>query len=42
MHTCDRYTSYVRRKHKVEFVRQYDMQYCSESTRSIWDKQYDK
>ena len=33
MHTCNRYTFYVIRKHKVEFVRQYDMQYCSESTR---------
>ena len=42
MHTCYRYTSYVIRKLKVEFVRQYDMQCCSESTRNIWDKQYDK
>ena len=42
MHTCYRYTSDVIRKHKIEFVRQYDMQYCSESTRNIWDKQYDK
>ena len=38
MHTCNRYTSDVKRKHKVEFVRQYDMQCYSESTRNIWDK----
>ena len=30
MHTCHRYSSYVIRKHKIEFVRQYDMQCCSE------------
>ena len=42
MHTCNRYTSYVIRKHKVESVRQCDMQYCSESTRNIWDEKYDK
>ena len=30
MHTCHRYTSYVIRKHKIEFVRQYDMQCYSE------------
>ena len=39
--TDNRYTFYVRRKHKVEFVRQYDMQCHSESTRNIWDKKYD-
>ena len=30
MHTFHRYTSYVIRKHKIEFVRQYGMQCRSE------------
>ena len=30
MQTCHGYTSYVIRKHKIEFVRKYDMQCCSE------------
>ena len=42
MLTCNRYTFYVLRKCKVEFVRQYDMQYCSESTRNIYNKKYDE
>ena len=27
MPTCHRYTSYVIRKHKIEFVRQYDKEH---------------
>ena len=38
MSTHNRYTSDVIRKHKVEFVRQYDMPCCSESTRNVCDK----
>ena len=32
---CHRYTYYVIRKYKIEFVRQHDMQCCSECTRTI-------
>ena len=35
MHVCHRYTYYVIRKHKIECVKQYDMQYCSEYTRNM-------
>ena len=38
IHTCNRYTFYVIKKGKVEFVRQYHVQCCSESTTNTYNR----
>ena len=40
MHTINRYTFYVIKKGKVEFVKEYNVQYCSESTRNIYNTKH--